>query len=50
MNYVRIFKFFMVKNLYLIYVLLKNSNIFERFLKYSTHFCTISLKNKKQLT
>jgi len=31
MNYVRIFKFFMVKNLYLIYVLLKNSKFLKDF-------------------
>ena len=38
----------MVKNSYLIYALLKNSNLFMEFiLQYSTHFCTISLKNKK---
>jgi len=38
----------MVKNSYLIYVLLKNSNFFwELFLQYNTHFCTISLKNAK---
>ena len=38
----------MVKNSYLIYVLLKKSIFFWKiFLQYSTHFCTISLKKTK---
>ena len=38
----------MVKNSYLIYVLLKNSNFFREFcLQYSTHLCTILLKKYK---
>ena len=38
----------MVKNSYLTCVQLKNSNLFWNFfLQYSTHFCTILLKNSK---
>jgi len=37
-----------VKNLYLIFVLLKNFSFFwEIVLQYFTHFCTISLENTK---
>jgi len=38
-----------VKNLYLIYVLSKNSIFLEIFLQYSTHFCIISLKKYQSL-
>ena len=41
-------KYWIFKNSYLIHVLLKYSNFFlEWFLQYTTHFCTISLKNTK---
>lgn len=37
-----------VKNSYLIYVFIKNSNfVLERFLQYFTYLCTFSLKNTK---
>jgi len=42
-----IFYIFVVKNSYLIYILLKKSIFWERFLQHSVHFCKISSKNLK---
>jgi len=48
MNLIWIYIFFTVKNSYLIYVLLKNSNFLgDFFLQNSTDLCTISIKNTK---
>jgi len=48
MNLIWIYIFLVVKNSYLIYVLLKKYNFcWECFLQYSVHLCTISLKNTK---
>jgi len=38
-----------VKNSYLIYVLLKKLIFLERFLQHSTHLCTISLKKNTKI-